>query len=38
MWHSAGVHSAVIRDHIRQHDWSTVNAMLGYPYSKNEEC
>ena len=39
MWHSAGVHSAVIRDHIRQHDWETVEAMLGYPYSmKNVEC
>ena len=35
MWHSAGVHSAVIRDHIRQQDWETVNAMLGYEY--NEE-
>ena len=33
MWHSAGVHSALIRDHIRQRDWLTVNAMLGYPYS-----
>ena len=32
MWHSAGVHSAVIRDHIRQRDWPTVNAMLGYEY------
>ena len=38
MWHSAGVHSAVIRDRIRQRDWSTVNAMLGYPYTmKNVE-
>ena len=35
MWHSAGVHSAVIRDHIRQQDWETVNAMLGYEYSTN---
>ena len=35
MWHSAGVHSALIRDHIRQKDWETVNAMLGYEY--NEE-
>ena len=33
MWHSAGVHSAVIRDHIRKKDWETVNAMLGYHYS-----
>lgn len=33
MWHSAGVHSAVIREHIRQKDWETVDAMLGYPYS-----
>ena len=33
MWHSAGVHSAVIRDHIRRKDWETVNAMLGYNYS-----
>lgn len=33
MWHSAGVHSAVIRDHIRQRDWQTVDAMLGYRYS-----
>ena len=33
MWHSAGVHSAVIRDHIRQKDWPTVNAMLGYNYA-----
>lgn len=32
MWHSAGVHSAVIREHIRQKDWETVNAMLGYEY------
>ena len=32
MWHSAGVHSALIRDHIRHHDWPTVTAMLGYPY------
>lgn len=36
MWHSAGVHSAVIRDHIRRHDWETVNAMLGYPYKQQE--
>jgi riboflavin kinase/FMN adenylyltransferase len=36
MWHNAGVHSAVIRDHIRQKDWKTVNAMLGYPYSNVE--
>lgn len=35
MWHSAGVHSAVIREHIRRQDWETVNAMLGYDY--NEE-
>ncbi len=34
MWNSAGVHSAVIREHIRQQDWQTVNAMLGYEYSK----
>jgi len=33
MWHSAGVHSAVIRDHIRRQDWETVNAMLGYDYT-----
>ena len=32
MWHSAGVHSAVIRDHIRRKDWETVDAMLGYHY------
>lgn len=32
MWHDAGVHSAVIRDHIRRQDWETVNAMLGYEY------
>ncbi len=32
MWHSAGVHSAVIREHIRQRDWQTVDAMLGYEY------
>ena len=32
MWHSAGVHSAVIRDHILQKDWETVDAMLGYHY------
>ena len=32
MWHSAGVHSSVIREHIRQKDWETVNAMLGYEY------
>lgn len=32
MWHSAGVHSAVIREHIRQKDWETVEAMLGYEY------
>jgi len=35
MWHSAGVHSAVIREHILQKDWETVEAMLGYPYSKD---
>ena len=33
MWHSAGVHSAVIREHIRQKDWETVNEMLGYNYN-----
>jgi FAD synthase len=33
MWHSAGVHSAVIREHIRKKDWETVDAMLGYHYS-----
>ncbi len=32
MWHDAGVHSAVIREHIRRQDWETVNAMLGYNY------
>ena len=32
MWRSAGIHSALIRDHIRRHDWETVKAMLGYPY------
>lgn len=32
MWHSAGVHSALIREHIRKKDWETVNAMLGYEY------
>ena len=32
MWHSAGVHSAVIREHILQKDWETVDAMLGYHY------
>lgn len=32
MWHSAGVHSAVIREHIRQKDWEAVDAMLGYEY------
>jgi len=35
MWHSAGVHSAVIREHILQKDWETVDAMLGYPYSSD---
>ena len=35
MWHSAGVHSSVIREHIRQKDWETVNAMLGYSYSNH---
>ena len=35
MWHSAGVHSSVIRKHIRQKDWETVNAMLGYSYSNH---
>ena len=33
MWHSAGVHSAVIREHILKKDWETVNAMLGYEYN-----
>lgn len=33
MWHSAGVHSSVIREHIRQKDWETVNEMLGYNYN-----
>jgi riboflavin kinase/FMN adenylyltransferase len=37
MWHSAGVHSAVIRDHIRQKDWETVDAMLGYDYSSQDK-
>ena len=32
MWHSAGVHSAVIREHILKKDWETVDAMLGYSY------
>lgn len=32
MWHSAGVHSAVIREHILKKDWDTVDAMLGYSY------
>lgn len=32
MWHDAGVHSAVIREHIRRQDWETVDAMLGYEY------
>lgn len=32
MWHSCGVHSSAIRQHILQKDWNTVNAMLGYPY------
>lgn len=35
MWHEAGVHSSLIREHIRQKDWETVDAMLGYPYSSN---
>ena len=34
MWHSAGVHSAVIREHIRKKDWETVDAMLGYEYRR----
>lgn len=34
MWHSAGVHSALIREHIRKNDWETVNAMLGYKYRR----
>ena len=34
MWHSAGVHSAIIRDHIRKKDWETVDAMLGYEYRR----
>ena len=34
MWHSAGVHSAVIREHIRKRDWETVDAMLGYEYRR----
>jgi riboflavin kinase/FMN adenylyltransferase len=38
MWHSAGVHSALIREHIRKKEWETVNAMLGYEYAmKNDE-
>lgn len=37
MWHSASVHSSVIREHIRQQDWETVDAMLGYRYS-NAKC
>ena len=32
MWHSASVHSALIREQIRKKDWETVNAMLGYEY------
>lgn len=32
MWHSCGVHSAVIREHILKKDWKTVDAMLGYHY------
>ena len=34
MWHSAGVHSAVIREHILKQDWETVDAMLGYEYRR----
>ena len=34
MWHSAGVHSAVIREHILKKDWETVDAMLGYEYRR----
>lgn len=33
MWHSAGVHSALIREHIRKKEWETVNSMLGYEYT-----
>lgn len=33
MWESAGVHSALIREHIRKKDWETVNALLGYEYA-----
>lgn len=34
MWHFAGVHSAVIREHILKQDWETVDAMLGYEYRR----
>lgn len=34
MWHSSGVHSAVIREHILKKDWETVDAMLGYEYGR----
>ena len=37
MWHSAGVHSAVIREHILKKDWETVDAMLGYSYKLNNQ-